>query len=89
MVLYFNINGGSSSISLTGTVTEILNDCTGTAFTLGTVIGSGTYNVYVSNDGGTTFVSKTEGTDYTISGQTLTFAVALTADIVKFEYTTG
>ena len=93
MVTFSNINAGSGSggggtTPTTTTTTEILNDVNGTTVTLGTTISGGTYNLYISTDGGTTFVLKTEGTDYSISGQTITFASSLTSAVVKFEYTT-
>lgn len=93
MVSFFNINGGSTASSGGGgtvsgsVVTEILNDVTGTDVTIGTTISGGTYKVYKSTDGGTTYVLQTEGTNYTRSGQNLTFAVALTSDTIKFEFT--
>ena len=93
MVTFSNINAGGGSSGGGGTTTpttttEILNDVSGTTATLTTTISGGTYNLYISTDGGTTFVLKTEGTDYSISGQTVTFASALTNAVVKFEYTT-
>lgn len=87
MVLYFNINGGSGSGSSLSTTVEVLNDATGTVFTLATVISTGSYRVYRSNDAGVTYTLQSEGTNYTRSGQVLTFAVALTANSIKFEYT--
>lgn len=89
MVTFTNINSGANSGgSSIGTTTEVLNDVTGTTATLTTFIGSGTYNLYISTDGGTTFVLQTYETDYSISGQTVTFASSLTNAVVKFEYTT-
>lgn len=93
MVTFSNINAGSGSggggtTPTTTTTTEILNDVSGTTATLTTTIGAGTYNLYISTDGGTTFVLKTYTTDYTISGQTITFVASLTSAVVKFEYTT-
>lgn len=91
MVTFSNINSSGSSSgggSVSGTTTEILNDVSGTTATLTTTIGAGTYDLYISTDGGTTFVLKAYTTDYTISGQTITFVASLTSAVVKFEYTT-
>jgi len=90
MIAFFNINGSSvqNGGSISGQiVTELLNDVTGTDVTLSTTISGGTYQVFVSTDGGTNYTLQVENTDFTRSGQNLTFASALTADIVKFEFT--